>query len=149
MATKRPQEAPQKPADAKNARIPSLRHSPTPGVFLNSLNIPCDENGVALDFVRVKQLDRDNMSAVLDRPIATPRDFLESVAMDPRQPLGVRMEAAKIVIPYTDRRKPQSIDGGVDPQTGEVLPLGFDVSLLSDKELSALDALLAKGAVGE
>lgn len=119
--------------------------SDIPGVWLNSFNIPVDQDGVALTFKQVKERDVARFQEVLGEPADTPAKFLKAVSLDPRQPLVVRMEAAKAAAPYSDRRQPQAIDGGVG-EGGAVTPL-FDMTKLgglSDSELAALKALLAK-----
>jgi len=131
--------------------IPALRETSTPGVYLNRANVLVDRNGVALEFKEVLKRDRAALSEVLDHEVTTPAQFLKSVALDPRKPFGLRVDAAKSAAPYFDRRMPQAIDGGVDPNTGVAVPL-FDPSKLQalpTKELQALMALLEKAGAAK
>ena len=129
-----------------------LRPSGKPGVWLNSMDVMCDANGVALGWVAAKLADAEHEERVLGEPGAgSPARYMKSVALDPTLPTGVRLDAAKAAAPYFDRKQPQALDGGLDPDTGNVLPL-IDVSKLAGltlEELTTLRALLLKGGGGE
>lgn len=120
-----------------------LRPSATPGVYLNALNVPCNELGVALSFMEVKRRDVQSLEEAAGRPVNTPAEFLSAVAMDPRQPMPVRIDAAKSAAPYTDRKQPVAVDGGLDPN-GAPMPLFDSLKLkgVPKEKLLALMALL-------
>lgn len=130
--------------------IPGLVPTDTPGVYLNSLRIPVNAAGVALTFLQVKKLDADRFEAVIGEPVDTPAKFLKAVSLDPRMGMGVRIDAAKAAAPYTDRKMPVGVDGGLDA-AGKAVPL-FDhsrVDHMSSEDIKALLALLKKnGAAG-
>ena len=152
MTPKRPRLTGSKPQEPTSNRRGTLTHSDIPGVFLNELNIPCDEFGVALSFKQVKERDVANLSEVLGGEVVdTPAKYLKSLALDPRLSMATRMEAAKAAAPYSDRKQPTALDGGMDPLTGAVIPL-MDYSKLktfSDLELKTLSALLIKAGLQE
>ena len=144
MATKRPQPAAVKGAGAKTKTRPSLRPADTPGVFLNDLNVPCDERGIALDFLQLRNLDRANYGAVIDDTVDSPAKYLKALALDPRMSTLIRMDAAKAAAPYFDRRAPISVDGGVGTD-GTVQPINMAMlAALPQKELEAALALFTK-----
>lgn len=140
MATKRPQGAAEKAADAKTKRAPTLRPTDTPGVFLNDLNVPCNERGVAHSLLALRNLDRSNLSDVIDELPDSPAKYLKAVALDPRNPQYVRVDAAKAAAPYFDRKQPASVDGGVG-EDGEAIPL-IDLQLLAKLPQKKLEAAL-------
>lgn len=148
MATT-PRKGTSKPAGGKQTAEPNsgytnkfgLRPSATPGVYLNSLNIPCNELGVALSFMEVKRKDAVSLAEAAGKPVNTPAEFLSAVAMDPRQPMFVRVDAAKAAAPYTDRKQPVAVDGGLDTN-GAPMPL-FDPLKLKGVPKEKLLALMA------
>ena len=160
MATKRPQRPTYRAPSAADRAAPAapythggaagLRPSDIPGVWLNRFNIPCDADGVSLSFKTVRTKDRENMAEVLDDAVTTPAQYLRAVALDPRFPTAVRVDAAKAAAPYTDRKQPTALDGGVDAE-GKVMPLlGAEVlGRLTLDELVVMRALLAKAGVPE
>jgi hypothetical protein len=95
-------------------------------VYLNAFNVPCDADGLALGFATLKALDRAKLAEVIDESADTPAKFLKALALDPRQPMAVRFEAAKAAAPYFDRKAPVAIDGGLD-DAGKAQPLNFAV----------------------
>lgn len=130
--------------------ISGLVPTDTPGVYLNSLRIPVNAAGVALTFLQVKSLDEDRFAAVIGEAADTPAKFLKAVSLDPRIGMATRIDAAKAAAPYTDRKMPVAVDGGVDA-SGKSVPL-FDhsrVDHMSSEDIKALLALLKKnGAAG-
>lgn len=129
---------------------PPLRQSDTPGVWLNELNIPCDADGCALSFKQVQERDVARFSEVLSggELANTPAKFLKAVSLDPRLPLGTRIDAAKAAAPYSDRRQPIALDGGAAPDGSPVPLLDFSkLTSLTDAELTGLRGLLAKAGV--
>lgn len=161
MAAKRPQRPTSRAPSAADRDVGAapythggaegLRPSDIPGVWLNRFNIPCDEDGVSLSFKAVKARDRAHLVEVMeDAATDSPAQYLKAVAVDPRFPTAVRVDAAKAAAPYFDRKQPQALDGGLDA-TGAPVPLldTSKLSGLSTEELTALRALLAKvGAPG-
>ena len=163
MATKRPQGAAAKAADAKTSAAPKqppkaaartasapakaalvLYPTDTPGAFRNEKGVLCDERGIALDFLQLKTLDRAQLGAVIDDTVDTPAKYLKAVALDPRLSTAVRIDAAKAAAPYFDRKTPMSVDGGLG-EDGAAQPINMAVLASMPKaELEAALALLAK-----
>lgn len=154
MATKRPQGAAEKAAEAKAKAPPKQPPKPvasaaltctdTPGVFRNAKGVLCDESGIALDLLQLRSQDRARFGAVIDDTIDTPAKFLKAVALDPLQPLSVRVDAAKAAAPYFDRKTPVSVDGGAGPD-GAPMPVNMAVlANMPQKELESALALLTK-----
>lgn len=163
MATKHPQGAAAKAADAKAKASPQQPLTPkgraasapakpaagltatdTPGAYLNDRGVPCDERGIALDFLQLKTLDRARLGAVIDDTVDSPAKFLKAVALDPRMSTAVRVDAAKAAAPYFDRKTPVSVDGGLG-EDGAAQPLNLAVLATMPKaELQAALVLLAK-----
>lgn len=121
-----------------------------PGVFRNRHGALVDADGVAVGLAALRAQEAAERDALGLKEPATPAEFLKTVALDPRHPLPVRVDAAKAAAPYTDRKQPQAVDGGVGAD-GKPLPIGLaldtqGLSNLSDEELATLRALLRKGA---
>src|SRR5688500_180893 len=108
-------EGSSRPAEAKNPSGPALAPTEVPGVFRNSAGNLVDEFGFILGLRKAKQAEQDDLSQVLGHEVRTPAEFLKALSLDPRVPVQMRMEAAKAAAPYTDRKMPQGLDGGVDP----------------------------------
>lgn len=135
-------------AGASFRNIPGLVPTDTPGVYLNSLRIPVNAAGVALTFLQVKRLDSERFEAVIGEPVDTPAKFLKAVSLDPRIGMGVRIDAAKAAAPYTDRKMPIAVDGGLGAD-GAAVPL-FDLSKLKGmptEDIATMLALLKKNGV--
>ena len=134
-----------KPSTTADKPATGLRHSDIPGVYLNAHNVPCNEQGIALGFADIKKADHARLHEAGDAAVTTPAGFLRAVALDPRQPTYIRMEAAKAAAPYYDRRMSLGVDGGLG-EDGKPIPL-MDLSALSAAELDHIAKLLAKAGV--
>lgn len=148
MVAKRPQRGSFGFGEQAPAPEPMLRPSDTPGVYLNALNVPVDANGVAMTFQDVAQHDEAHWRSALDSTKLTPGEFLRAVVANPRMPLALRIDVAKSVVPYTDRKQPVSVDGGTGAD-GQPKPLFSPDALAntSTKDLIAIrDALRKLGS---
>lgn len=117
-----------------------------PGVYLNSMGVRVNEDGVALSFLQVKEADEQRFERVIGSRVDSPAKLLKAVSLDPMTHLAVRIDAAKSAAPYFDRKMPVAIDGGLD-DAGKVVPL-FDpekLSGLTTAELKTLRGLIEKG----
>jgi hypothetical protein len=137
-----------KPEVSENARAASygLRGTSTPGVWCNSHGDYTDSSGVLLNFKALTTRHHEYETRVLGKAAETPAEVMKLVAMDRALPLGLRLDAAKAAAPYYDRRKPQAIDGGEDPNNPkEGLPIKMqNLRGLSSEELLNLSKLLEK-----
>lgn len=82
---------------------PKLNIAPTdiPGVYRNSAGVLVDVRNVALSFKSLQQRDKARFTEVLGgAEVAHPADLLRAVALDPRMPLAMRIDAAKAAAPY-------------------------------------------------
>lgn len=138
MATKRPQAPNSAAAEAANALRLGLRPTDTPGVYHNSYGLQVNASGVLLSFQEVKAKDSQRFTDVLGKDATTPAEVLAALALDPRVPMLTRIECAKAAAPYTNRKQPIALDGGVD-DSGTARPLFTREALegLSDAELAA------------
>ena len=118
-----------------------LRRTLNPGVYLNSEGVQVDERGLLLSLRDVQEAEQDQAEAVIGESLESPAQLLKLVALDPRLPLGMRLDAAKAAAPYYDRRMPLGLDGG-----GEDKPIKTQSSVLV-KNLNALDAGERKAAL--
>jgi hypothetical protein len=124
-----------------------LRHTGTPGVFVNKMGVLVDERGVALTLGQLRRADNERFEAVLGEKIDGPVKFMKAVTLDPRTPLPLRLDAAKAVAPYTDRKMPTAIEGPTPGSPVEVNILSnLNTSVLSPKERDVLIALYRKMA---
>ena len=121
------------------------------GVYVNEMGTKVDHRGIALSIQKLKAKYNEQAVDVLGVPLRTPLDLLRMVAMDPRVPMHVRIEAAKAATPYISRKMPTAVDGGEDPSNpdGPGLPIktevGFgDLGKLSATDLAAFRALMEK-----
>jgi hypothetical protein len=122
-----------------------LRSTGTPGVFVNKTGALVDERGVALTLTQLQQADADRFAAVLGEEVDTPVKFMRAVVQDPRTPLQLRLDAAKAVAPYTDRKMPTALEG---PTPGSPISVnllaGLDLSVLEKKERTLMMSLFRK-----
>lgn len=155
-AAKSAQRGSSRPAEAKNRSVsaPSLGEAlglvPTerPGVYRNRYGTLVDEHGILLGLAQMKIVEREDLSAVVGHEVKTPAEFLKAVALDPRVQLDTRIDAAKAAAPYTDRKQPTGVDGGLGAD-GTPLPIRVEMSVppevlaqLSEAELAAFDKVL-------
>jgi hypothetical protein len=123
------------------SRAPSrvvLKSTDIPGVFRNKAGTLTDECGIALSFKALRTKDNERFSEALDGgAVLQPADLLKAIALDPRQPLHVRLDAANKAAGYfTPKRVAvQGVEGAP--------PIGIaDVSKLNQKDLDKLEAAL-------
>jgi hypothetical protein len=108
-----------------------------PGVFRNKkTGLLVDADGIAVDFKGVKRADDHRFKEVLGRDPITPLDVMTGVAMDPRNPMHVRMDAAKHATPYLSPKlvAVQGVAGAP--------PINMSYENKSDTELKAIRAAL-------
>lgn len=91
---------PNKPQQPSTRRGATLLATDIPGVWKNRSGVLVDADGVAIGFKDLKRQDDKRFEEVLGRPATQPLDIIEGVAMDPRQPLHARLDAAKHAAPY-------------------------------------------------
>jgi len=144
VADKRPQEGPSPQEEHEIALANGLAPTDVPGVYLSRSNVRVNYQGVWVDFINLKTADRVYRGAVIDGDVDSPAKFLKSVALDPTQPLLLRIDAAKAAAPYFDRKTPIAVDGGADA-AGVAQPLNMSVlAAMPTAELKAALALLTK-----
>ena len=83
-------------------RIPrsKLKSTDLEGVFTTTDGRKVDVHGVDLDFKALKKRDAARFTEVLGKDVETPADLLKAVALDPRNSMVVRMDAAHKAAPY-------------------------------------------------
>lgn len=104
-----------------------------------------DEYGVLLSFKELQKRDAQRFAEVVEDPsIQSPAELLRAIALDPRHPLLMRMEAAVKAAPYFDKKKPLAIETAPAAPT----PLNEEtLKNMSPDELLQLLALLKKAKV--
>lgn len=120
----------------------TLTPTDLPDVYHNKMGTLVDEYNVAISFkaLRIKDLNRFR-EALGGGEVNQPADLLKAVALDPRLPLHMRVDAANKAAPYfTPKRVAiQGVDGAP--------PISLqDVSALPQKDLDRLEALYAQAA---
>lgn len=121
--------------DVKNDTIsrssfvpPHLTATSDPDVFLNEAGARVNRQGLLLQL-----LD----SAALDA-IKSPAELLKHVALDPKVPMMVRIDAAKAAAPYFDKKMPTVVEGGVQTTNIDVAAL---LKLPKEERLMMLEML--------
>jgi len=99
-------------ADDLHAARFGLRRTGIPGVYVNRSGNRVNRNNVLLSMLQLKAAERDHAEEVIGEPVDTPAELLRLVALDPTQPLALRIECAKSAAPYYDRKMPIGIEGG-------------------------------------
>lgn len=78
----------------------SLKATDVPGVYKTRDGAHVDANGVDMDFKSIKKRDDDRHREVLGSTVTQPADLLKAVALDPRNAMHVRIDAATKAAPY-------------------------------------------------
>lgn len=124
----------------------TLKATDVPGVYRNRVGALVDSDGVLMAFKNIKKADDDRFTEVLGNAPTTPLDVMTGVAMDPRNPMHVRLDAAKHATPYI-KPKLVAVQGvaGAAP-----INVGFDKlddAALTDvrRRLEELAVLISKG----
>lgn len=124
----------------KTPRRTGLTATDIPGVFRNKAGTLVNEANVALSFKALRAKDAERFREALGgADVAQPADLLKAVALDPRMPLGVRMDAAHKAAPYYTAKRVaiQGVEGAP--------PIGIaEASALPQKKLDELETLLTK-----
>lgn len=128
-------------AEPKWVRL-GLHPTDVPGVFTNRVGIRVDENGVSMSFNALQHASRSRDEEVIGEAADTPAKMLKVAALDPRNPLDLRIDAAKAAAPYFDKKQPIGIEASVNG-TITIKPETV-LSALTNKELTALEAVLLK-----
>lgn len=130
----------------------NLRKSDVPGLWINGDGQMVDERGIAVSWRQVKEAEAEQDSEVLGHEVTTPAELMKRIALDPRQPLYLRLDAAKAAAPYYDRKMPTALEGGDadKPLRAEHSVLIRNLNSLSAAERKAALALLEKlGVLGD
>jgi hypothetical protein len=129
-------------ATLRTSRRLALKPTDIPGVFRNKAGVLTDEAGVSLTFKTLRKLDNDRFADALSGgAVSEPADLLKAIALDPRMPLHVRMDAAnKSAGFFTPKRVAvQGVAGAP--------PIGVEqVNKLPQKDLDKLEAALTLAA---
>lgn len=110
------------------------------GVFRNRAGILVDESGILLAFGAMKNAEAELDEQILGGPVDTPAKLLKRVALDPRQPMFLRLDAAKAAAPYFDRKTPVAIETKNEDTSIDIAA----VAALPRKEREALLITLSK-----
>lgn len=91
-----------KKALSTTPRIPrsKLKTTDLEGVYHTTDGRRVDEHGVDLDFKALKKRDAARFTEVIGKDVESPADLLKAVALDPRNSLERRIDAAHKAAPY-------------------------------------------------
>lgn len=120
---------------------PGLSKTDVPGVWRTADGIQCDEYGVALDFKSIKRKDDERFAEVTGAAPTNPAELLRAIALDPRNSLAIRMDAATKAAPYFNPKlvAMQGVAGGA--------PIAVaNLGTLTKEQLTAYEALLTQAA---
>jgi hypothetical protein len=129
---------PKKKSAAPRTPRRTLSRTDTPNVYRNRAGVLVDADGIALGFRDVKREDDARFSEVLGRTPTQPLDIIEGVAMDPRLPMMVRLDAAVKAAPY---RHPKLV--AVSGVAGGA-PINVSLEGLNAHQLSEYESLLKR-----
>lgn len=125
-------------------RIPrsKLRATDLEGVYLTADNRRVDEHGVDMDFKALKKRDSQRFTEVLGKDIESPADLLKAVALDPRNSMTTRIDAAHKAAPYFNPKlvAVQGVAGG------PAITMA-NLSDMSPEQLNAYEAALKAAAL--
>lgn len=125
-------------------RIPrsKLKSTDLEGVFVTLDGRRVDEHGVDLDFKALKKRDTERFTEVLGNDIESPADLLKAVALDPRNSMERRIDAAHKAAPYFNPKlvAVQGVAGG------PAITMA-NLSDMSPEQLNAYEAALKSAAL--
>jgi len=125
-------------------RIPrsKLKSTDLEGVFVTLDGRRVDEHGVDLDFKALKKRDTERFTEVLGKDIESPADLLKAVALDPRNSMERRIDAAHKAAPYFNPKlvAVQGVAGG------PAITMA-NLSDMSPEQLNAYEAALKAAAL--
>lgn len=125
-------------------RIPrsKLKSTDLEGVFVTLDGRRVDEHGVDLDFKALKKRDTERFTEVLGKDIESPADLLKAVALDPRNSMERRIDAAHKAAPYFNPKlvAVQGVAGG------PAITMA-NLSDMSPEQLNAYEAALKSAAL--
>lgn len=116
--------------------LPHLAATDRPGVYLNSNGAFVDSNGVLLSLAALGDAEAALDEAILGKKVETPAELMKRIALDPRLPLTMRLDAAKGAAPYYDKKTPiatenTNVDKTMDLAVLAKLPKGQRAELLA------------------
>lgn len=129
--------------------LPHLTATSIPGVFINASGAEVDERGVKLNLSSIKRTEEELALEILGEVVDSPAKLLKRVALDPRIPMMIRIDAAKAAAPYFDRKTPVSIenkneDFSLDAIAIAKLPVAKRRDLLEMLKTLGVDISVAK-----
>lgn len=133
-----------KKAATTTPRIPRSKLKPTDleGVYHTTDGRRVDAHGVDLDFKSLKKRDAARFTEVIGKDVESPADLLKAVALDPRNSLERRIDAAHKAAPYFSPKlvAVQGVAGG------PAITMA-NLSDMSPEQLNAYEAALKAAAL--
>lgn len=116
--------------------LPHLAATDRPGVYLNSSGAFVDSNGVLLSLSALSGAEEALDVMILGKKVETPAELMKRIALDPRLPLTMRLDAAKGAAPYYDKKTPiatenTNVDKTMDLAMLAKMPSGKRAELLA------------------
>lgn len=85
---------------------PGLAATDKPGIYVNEAGAYVDSNGVLASFAALGAAEAALDEQILGKKVETPAELMKRIALDPRLPLTMRLDAAKGAAPYYDKKTP-------------------------------------------
>ena len=126
------------PTSLKVKRRAAFTPTDIPGVFRNKAGVLVDEDGVAISFKTLRHKDNIRFQEAQEGSVlAQPADLLRAIALDPRMPLHVRIDAANKAAPYFTAKR-MAVQGVPNEP-----PVSLNLGSMAQNELDALEKALA------
>lgn len=123
---------------ASEAAFPHLTPTKDPEIFLNAAGSMVDRHGILLSLSRTARSEDERAEEIIGERIDSPAKLLKFVALDPTQPMMLRLDAAKAAAPYFDKKTPVAIENKVEDWTLDTVAIS---ALPREKRLELLRVL--------
>jgi hypothetical protein len=120
------------------AAFPHLTPTKDPEIFVNAAGSHVDRYGILLSLSRTAKSEDERAEEIIGERIDSPAKLLKFIALDPSQPMMLRLDAAKAAAPYFDKKTPVAIESKVEDFALDMVAIS---ALPRDKRLEILRVL--------
>lgn len=122
--------------DKKGRAVAGLTPTDKPGVFINSAGAFVDQYNVLVSLAMLGNAEQLLDEQIIGKKVETPAELMKRIALDPRLPLTMRLDAAKGAAPYYDKKTPiatenTNVDKTIDMAVLAKVPAAKRAELLS------------------